>query len=124
MAPLRRVGFMRAKPRSYTARARASPLFLRSLYVRPAKAAAPVAPAAPEPETVTAQPRLQAFRDDEIRGDQLHIALRYEGDEWDFGQAPCQLRDPEPAGTLRTGNAVAGRGLLDVIAIEDCAVEP
>lgn len=98
--------------------------FLRSLYVRPANAAAPVAPATPEPETVTAQQRLQAFRDNEIRGDQLHIDLGYEGDEWDFGQAPCQLRDPEPAGALRTGNAVAGRGLLDAMAIEDCAVEP
>ena len=109
-------------------------------------------PATDASDTVTAQQLLQDFRDNEIRGDQLHkdqvktvtgrvddirdagsgyyIDLGYEGDEWDFGQVHCQLRDPEQAVALRTGDAVAvrgriaGLGLMDVIAIEDCAVEP
>ena len=61
-------------------------------------------------------------RVDAGRGD--YIDPDYEGDEWDCGQAPCQPRAPEQAGALRTGDAVAGRGLLDAMAIEDCAVEP
>ena len=89
----------------------------------PANAEAPVATATPEPDTVPAQQLLQDFRDNEIRGDQLHkdqvktvtglihdirdagsgyyIDLGYEGDDWDFGQVHCQLRDPEQAVALR-----------------------
>ena len=109
-----------------------------------------LAPADPASDTVTAQQLLQDFRDNEVRGDQLHkgqvkyvtgriddirdggsgyyIDLGYEGDEWDFGQVHCQLRDPERAVALRTGQAVtvrgriAGLGLFDIIDIEDCAV--
>ena len=105
----------------------------------------------PASDRVTAQQLLQDFRDNEIRGDQLHkgqvksvtgriddirdrgsgyyIVLGYEGDDWDFGQVHCQLRDPEQAAELRTGQAVtvrgriAGLGLFDIIDIEDCAVE-
>ncbi len=108
------------------------------------------APADPASDTVTARQLLQDFRDNEIRGDQLHkgqvkyvtgqisdirdggsgyyIDLGYEGDEWDFGQVHCQLRDPEQAVELRAGQAVtvrgriAGLGLFDIIEIEDCAV--
>ena len=105
----------------------------------------------PASDRVTARQLLQDFRDNEIRGDQLHkgqvkyvtgriddirdrgsgyyIDLGYEGDEWDFGQVRCQLRDPEQAAELRAGQAVtvrgriAGLGLFDIIDIEDCAVE-
>ena len=71
-------------------------------------------------------------RVDDVRdaGSGYYIDLGYEGDEWDFGQVHCQLRDPEQAVALRTGDAVAvrgriaGLGLMDVITIEDCAVEP
>ena len=105
----------------------------------------------PASDTVTAQQLLQDFRDNEIRGDQLHkgqvkyvtgriddirdggngycLVLGYEGDEWDFGQVHCQLRDPEQAAELGTGQAVtvrgriAGLGLFDIIEIEDCGVE-
>ena len=105
---------------------------------------------ASEPETVTAQPLLQDFRDNEIRGNQLrkgqvryvtdriddirdggsgyYIDLGCEGDDWNFSQVHCQLRDPERAVELRAGQSVtvqgriAGLGLFDVIAIEDCAV--
>ena len=94
----------------------------------PANAEAPVATATPEPDTVPAQQLLQDFRDNEIRGDQLHkdqvktvtglihdirdagsgydIDLGYEGDNWDFGQVHCQLREPEQAVALRTGAAL------------------
>ena len=104
---------------------------------------------ASEPETLTAQQLLQDFRDNEIRGNQLrkgqvrcvtdriddirdgsgyYSDLGYEGDDWDFGQVHCQLRDPERAVVLRAGQAVtvqgrmAGLDLFDVIALEGCAV--
>ena len=114
----------------------------------PANADPPTA--TPEPETVTAQQLMQDFRDNEIRGDQLHkdqvkyvtgrvddirddgsgyyIKLGFEGEAWDFGQVRCTLRDPAEAADLRTGQAVtvlgriAGLGLMDVVEIEDCAV--
>lgn len=65
-------------------------------------------------------------RVDDVRdaGSGYYIDLGYEGDDWDFGQVHCQLRDLEQAVALRTGDAVAGLGLMDVITIEDCAVEP
>lgn len=116
----------------------------------PANADPPTA--TPEPETVTAQQLMQDFRDNEIRGDQLHkgqiksvtgrvdeirddgsgyyVRLGFEGEAWDFGQVRCQLSDPEQAVTLRTGEAVTvrgrieGLGLFDVVTIEDCTVEP
>ena len=105
---------------------------------------------ASEPETVTAQPLLQDFRDNEIRENQLHkrpvryvtdriddirdggsgypIDPGYEGDDWDFSRVHCQLRAPELEAELRAGQSVtvqgliAGLDLFDVIAIEDRAV--
>ncbi len=100
--------------------------------------------------TVTARQLLQDFRDNEIRGDQLHkgkvkyvvglvdavrddgrgyyIELGYEGDEWEFGQVRCQLRNPEEAAALSEGQSltvqgrIAGLDLFDIVEIEDCAV--
>ena len=100
--------------------------------------------------TVTAQQLLQDFRDNEIRGDQLHkdkvksvaglvrdirddgrgyyIELGYAGDEWEFGQVRCQLRNPEEAVALSEGQSltvqgrIAGLDLLDIVVIEDCTV--
>lgn len=100
--------------------------------------------------TVTAQQLLQDFLDNEIRGDQLHkgkvkyvvglvdevrddgrgyyIELGYEGDELDFGQVRCQLRNPEEAVALSEGQSltvqgrIAGLDLLDIVVIEDCTV--
>ncbi len=105
---------------------------------------------APEPETVTAQPLLPDFRDNEIRGSQPHkrpvryvpdriddirdggsgcpIDPGYEGNDWDFSRVHCQLRAPEREAELRVGQSVtvqgliAGLGLFNVIAIEDRAV--
>lgn len=100
--------------------------------------------------TVTAQQLLQDFRDNEIRGDQLHkgkvkyvvglvdevrddgrgyyIELGYEGDELEFGQVRCHLRNPQEAAALNRGQSltvqgrIAGLGLFDIVEIEDCAV--
>ena len=104
----------------------------------------------PSLATVTAQQLLQDFRDNEIRGDQLHkgkvkyvvglvdevrdegrgyyIVLGYAGDEREFGQVRCQLRHPEEAAALNRGQSltvqgrIAGLDLFDVVEIEDCAV--
>ena len=101
-------------------------------------------------DTVAAQQLLQDFRDNEFRGDQLHkdkvksvaglvrdirddglgyyVELGYEGDEWDFGQVRCQLRNPEEAVALSEGQSltvqgrIAGLDLLDIVVIEDCTV--
>ena len=101
-------------------------------------------------DTVAAQQLLQDFRDNEIRGDQLHkdkvksvtglvrgirdegrgyyIALGYAGDERELGQVRCQLRNPEEAVALSEGQSltvqgrIAGLDLLDIVVIEDCTV--
>lgn len=105
---------------------------------------------APSLATVTAQQLLQDFRNNEIRGDQLHkgkvkyvvglvdevrddgrgyyIELGYEGDELEFGQVRCHLRNPQEAAALNRGQSltvqgrIAGLGLFDIVEIEDCAV--
>ena len=48
-----------------------------------------------------------------------YIDLGYEGDEWDFDQVHCQLRDPEQAVALRIGDAVAVRGRIAGLGLMD-----